>query len=207
MKNIRSFVLGMAACALVASTLIAAAPSPQQAAAPQAQAAADDPAAPVFAETCGKCHDAARIVAMRRTSAEWEDIIKKMIEKGAPGTEKDFETVYDYLLRHHGKLNINAAPPTEMVTILGLSPKEAEGIVAQFDRLRWGLLASIVLVVVHLGVTGATVLLSRRARGSHDALIAAYRTGWHLEPPEARGPDRPGAGGPDRPGAGGPDPP
>ena len=122
--------MGMAACVLVASTLIAAAPAPHQAATPQVQAAADDPAAPVFAETCGKCHDAARIVAMRRTSAEWEDIIKKMIEKGAPGTEKDFETVYDYLLRHHGKLNINAAPPTEIVTILGLSQKEAEGIVA-----------------------------------------------------------------------------
>jgi competence ComEA-like helix-hairpin-helix protein len=127
MKHTFSFVLGMAACALVASTLIAAAPV-HQAAAPQA--AADDPAAGVFAETCGKCHDAARITAMRRTSAEWEDIIKKMIEKGAPGTEKDFETVYDYLLRHHGKVFINAAPPQEIVTILGLSQKEADHIVA-----------------------------------------------------------------------------
>jgi competence ComEA-like helix-hairpin-helix protein len=129
MKHTGSFVLGMAACALVASTLIAAAPRPQSAA-QQSAAAADDPAAGVFTETCGKCHDAARIVAMRRTSAEWEDIIKKMIEKGAPGTEKDFETVYDYLLRHHGKVNVNVAPPSEIVTILGLSDKDAQGIVA-----------------------------------------------------------------------------
>lgn len=122
-------VFGIAAAALVGATLIAAAPV-NQAVAQQAQAAADDPAAGVFAETCGKCHDAARITAMRRTSAEWEDIIKKMIEKGAPGTEKDFETVYDYLLRHFGKVNINAAPASEIVTILGLSAKEAESIVA-----------------------------------------------------------------------------
>jgi competence ComEA-like helix-hairpin-helix protein len=130
MKHTRSFALGMAACGFVASTMFAAAAPVRQAAAQQAPTAADDPAAPVFTETCGKCHDAARIVAMRRTSAEWEDIIKKMIEKGAPGTEKDFETVYDYLLRHHGKVNINVAPPSEIVTILGLSEKDAKGIVA-----------------------------------------------------------------------------
>jgi competence ComEA-like helix-hairpin-helix protein len=129
MKHRAFFVLATAACTLVLSTLIVAAPS-NRAAAQQAQAAADDPAAGVFTETCGKCHDGARITAMRRTSAEWEDIIKKMIEKGAPGTEKDFETVYDYLLRHYGKVNINAAPASEIVTILGLSQKEADGIVA-----------------------------------------------------------------------------
>jgi competence ComEA-like helix-hairpin-helix protein len=123
------FLFGIASCTFVASTLIAAEPR-HQAATPQAQAAADDPAAAVFTDTCAKCHDGARITAMRRTSAEWEDIIKKMIEKGAPGTEKDFETVYDYLLRHFGKVFINAAPASELVTILGLSPKEAGNIVA-----------------------------------------------------------------------------
>jgi len=125
----RVFVLAIAAGTLAVTTFISAAPV-ARAAAQQSQAAADDPAAGVFTETCGKCHDGARITAMRRTSADWEDIIKKMIEKGAPGTEKDFETVYDYLLRHYGKLNINAAPASEMVTILGLSQKEAENVVA-----------------------------------------------------------------------------
>jgi competence protein ComEA len=129
MNNWIRFPFGIASCTLVVSTLIAAEPR-RQAATQQAQAAADDPAAAVFTETCAKCHDGARITAMRRTSAEWEDIIKKMIEKGAPGTEKDFEIVYDYLLRHFGKVFINAAPASELVTILGLSPKEAESIVA-----------------------------------------------------------------------------
>jgi competence protein ComEA len=130
MKHTMSFAIGVAACGLVASTLIAAAPA-GQAAPPQAPpAVAEDAATPVFTETCGKCHDAARIVAMRRTSAEWEDIIKKMIEKGAPGSEKDFETVYDYLLRHYGKVFINTATPGEIVTIVGLSEKDAKAIVA-----------------------------------------------------------------------------
>ena len=121
-------VFGIATGTMAVVTLIAAAPARQ--AASQQAPVADDPASGVFAETCAKCHDAARITAMRRTSAEWEDIIKKMIEKGAPGTEKDFETVYDYLLRNFGKVNINAAAPKEIVTILGLSEKDAQGIVA-----------------------------------------------------------------------------
>jgi Zn-dependent protease with chaperone function len=57
---------------------------------------------------------------------------------------------------------------------------EEAGICAQFDRLHWGFLASLVVVGTHLGVIAATLVLSRRARGSHDALIAAYRTGWRL---------------------------
>ena len=130
MKHLGSFVLGIAACGLVASTLISAAPAQQAGAPPSSSTTTDDPAAGVFAQTCAKCHDAARITALRRTSAEWEDVIKKMIEKGAPGSEKDFETVYDYLLRNYGKVFINAAPASELVTILGLSEKDAKSIVA-----------------------------------------------------------------------------
>ena len=67
---------------------------------------------------------------MRRTGAEWEEVLTKMIEKGATGTEKEFETVYGYLLRNFGKLNINAARPDEIAMVLGLSEKEAQAIVA-----------------------------------------------------------------------------
>jgi competence protein ComEA len=52
-----------------------------------------------------------------------------MIERGATGSEKEFETVYDYLLRFFGKLYINNATSTEIVTILSLSKKDAEAIV------------------------------------------------------------------------------
>src|SRR5258708_39893924 len=132
MNHPGSFVLGMAACALVASTLIAAAPvNKAQAQVPtSAQPAAttttvpEDPAAGAFTQTCAKCHDGARITAMRRTSAEWEDAVKKLIEKGAPGTEKEFETAYHYLLRNYGKLNINGAAATAIVTPSALPPHE-----------------------------------------------------------------------------------
>jgi competence protein ComEA len=133
------FLVGLAASALVASTLIAAAPagqagvpSSQTAASPQPAAAppADDPDTGLFVLTCNKCHDAARITAMRRTGPEWEDLIKKMIEKGAQGSEKDLDTIYEYLLRNFGRLNINAATPNEIAKIVRLSDKDAQAIVA-----------------------------------------------------------------------------
>ena len=133
MKHMGSLVLGMATCAFLVSTVIAASPVTHSPVQQAAAVPADDPAAAIFANTCAKCHDGARITAMRRTAPEWEDIIKKMIEKGAQGSEKDFETIYDYLLRNYGKLFINSAPAGDIVTILGLSEKDAKAIVAYRD--------------------------------------------------------------------------
>ena len=122
--------LAMAAGALLASTLVAAAPSWQSAAQPPSGKPADDPAAPLFARLCSDCHDADRVTSLRRTRPDWEDVIKKMIEKGAPGTEKEFETVFEYLVRSYGKVFINTAKADEIAAVLSLSPKDAEAIVA-----------------------------------------------------------------------------
>ena len=40
---------------------------------------------------------------LRRTKAEWQDQLLRMIEKGAIGEEKEIETVFGYLLRNHGR--------------------------------------------------------------------------------------------------------
>jgi competence ComEA-like helix-hairpin-helix protein len=133
MKQPASILIGIAACAWVVSALAVATPVAQSPPPPQngsANAAASDPSAGLFAQMCNKCHDAARITAMRRTSTEWEEVINKMIEKGATGSEKEFETIYTYVLRYYGKLYINNATSDDITTILGLSKKDAETIVA-----------------------------------------------------------------------------
>jgi competence protein ComEA len=91
---------------------------------------ADDPANELFIQTCNRCHDAARITALRRTKTEWEEIINKMIERGATGSEEDLMTVFGYLRRHYGKVYINSAPIEELTTTLGLTNKDADAIVA-----------------------------------------------------------------------------
>lgn len=91
---------------------------------------ADDPANELFIQTCNRCHDGARITALRRTKTEWEEIINKMIERGATGSEEDFMTVFGFLRRHYGKVYINSAPTEEITTSLGLSTRDADAIVA-----------------------------------------------------------------------------
>jgi competence ComEA-like helix-hairpin-helix protein len=68
-----------------------------------------------------------------------------MIEEGALGTEKDFQTVFEYLLIYYGRVYVNDARPDEITMTLGLSKKDADAIVAfrtqngpfaSFDALR-----------------------------------------------------------------------
>ncbi len=125
-----SLAIGVAACAWIASTLVVAASSSQSAVQQSSGAAADDPAAELFSQMCSPCHDGGRITATRRTKSEWEDVVSKMIEKGATGSEEDFKRVFTFLRRHYGKVYINAATPEDITLTLGLSAKDADAIVA-----------------------------------------------------------------------------
>jgi competence protein ComEA len=125
-----SLSIGLGACVLIASTLMAAAPSGHAAAQQPAASAADDPAVELFSQMCSRCHDGARITAIRRTKSEWEEVLTKMMTMGATGSEEDFLTVFGYLRRHYGKVYINTAALDEITTSLGLSTKDADAIAA-----------------------------------------------------------------------------
>ena len=131
MKTFSSLLLTTLGGALLTFTALTAA-SPGQAGSqpPSSGSPAEDPANDLFIQTCNRCHDAARITALRRTKTEWEEVINKMIERGATGSEEDFMTVFGYLRRHYGKVYINSAPIEEITTTLGLSNKDADAIVA-----------------------------------------------------------------------------
>jgi competence ComEA-like helix-hairpin-helix protein len=101
-----------------------------QATGPQPPAKIEDPSTGLFVRMCNECHDAARIVSPRRTRADWEDILNKMIEKGASGSDADFENVFGYLQRNYGTVAVNRAPADEIAVVLSLSTKDAEAIVS-----------------------------------------------------------------------------
>ena len=103
----------------------------------------DQPAA-AFKRTCSTCHDAERILANRRTRTQWEEVIEKMIDRGAEGTADDFSAAEVYLLRVSGRVNANRAEAQDFVAVLGLPQKDADAIVdfrkakgdfADFDAL------------------------------------------------------------------------
>jgi competence protein ComEA len=130
MKHASSYLIATAACALFVSTLLSASPAGHTAAQQGGSNPADDPANELFVQMCNRCHDAARITALRRTKTEWEEVINKMIERGATGSEEDFQTVFAFLRRHYGKVYINSAGGEEITTTLGLSSKDADALLS-----------------------------------------------------------------------------
>jgi competence protein ComEA len=88
----------------------------------------EDHAAVAFKRVCATCHDAERILSARRTRTQWEEVIDKMIERGAAGTDEDFTAAEQYLLRVSGRVNVNRALSTDIVDVLGLTQKDADAI-------------------------------------------------------------------------------
>jgi competence ComEA-like helix-hairpin-helix protein len=93
----------------------------------KAQDQNDAPAA-AFRRVCSNCHDADRILATRRTRTQWEEVIEKMIDRGAQGTSDDFSTAEEYLLRVSGRVNVNRASTKDMMTVLSITQKDADAI-------------------------------------------------------------------------------
>lgn len=115
------------ASVLLAASILGRAQTPS--AAPQAQAA-PDPDKAVFLRLCSDCHDGDRATAGRRSRTEWEEVLTKMVDKGAVGSDQDFEAVLAYLLRNFGRVYINTSTPADLVSVLGTTPTDAAAIVA-----------------------------------------------------------------------------
>jgi competence ComEA-like helix-hairpin-helix protein len=122
---------------VVVSTVVAAAqqstPAP---AAPAGQppaggtfVLAPGPGSDVFQRVCVLCHTPDRVVANRKTRTEWEEIIDKMITRGAQVTDDNYGTVEDYLLRNYGRVNVNKAGKDDLMLIAGVTAAEADAIV------------------------------------------------------------------------------
>lgn len=123
---------GSAAIALVACAIVVATQVPASGGAtrpPRAQENADDPAARAFTNVCTKCHPRERVLVMRRTRSQWEEVITTMITaRAAQISDEDFDTVLGYLTREHGRVNVNRAPPADMVEVLHIADAAAAAI-------------------------------------------------------------------------------
>jgi competence ComEA-like helix-hairpin-helix protein len=139
MKRVWTTIRTAAAALLVlmAITLVATAARAQDPADDQASSGA-------FQRVCSSCHDSQRILATRRTRTQWEEIIGKMIERGALGTDEDFTAAEEYLMKVSGRVNVNRAAPADIAKVLGIPEKQAGAIVdyrkangdfADFDAL------------------------------------------------------------------------
>ena len=83
---------------------------------------------------CRDCHDLDTVTSENRTRDGWKKTIAKMGERGAEGTDEQFDAVIAYLTKNFGRINVNAATAAEIVAGLDFSAKEAEAIVVYRDK-------------------------------------------------------------------------
>ena len=83
---------------------------------------------------CGKCHSPDNVIANGQDRTGWENEITKMAGFGAVATDDEFGAILDYLVKNFpattGPVKVNQATSAELVTGLGLTPAEADAIVA-----------------------------------------------------------------------------
>jgi competence ComEA-like helix-hairpin-helix protein len=84
----------------------------------------------VLARVCTDCHEWQRIGETRRTKDQWEDLISDMMDRAGGASDKDYNAILEYALRHYGFVNVNKAPADEISLVIGLTSKEAEAILS-----------------------------------------------------------------------------
>lgn len=57
----------------------------------------------ILENACTACHDLDLVMDMKLSKAEWDDLVKSMISKGAAVEDKDVPLLVDYLAKTYGK--------------------------------------------------------------------------------------------------------
>jgi competence ComEA-like helix-hairpin-helix protein len=105
------------------------APAPPAGGAPVAEfVLATGPGVEDFQRVCALCHTPDRIVTVRRTRTEWEEVLDKMVSRGAQITDDNYTPIQTYLLRNYGKVNVNRAVKDDLMLVAGLGSGEAESV-------------------------------------------------------------------------------
>jgi competence protein ComEA len=111
------------------SQTVASAPAPQ---------ATDEwpngPGKATFLQTCSVCHSPENVLGHNLSSDEWTDLLNKMVQYGAQGSDADFSAILNYLSTNFppapAKVNVNTATAMNFRNWLGMQEAMAESIVA-----------------------------------------------------------------------------
>jgi competence protein ComEA len=103
---------------------------------------------------CSKCHNLQMVMDTPMSYEAWHDTVQAMVDRGATGTDAQFEDVMDYLHRTMTTINVNTADVEELGIVLGVSEATAKAIVARRSDRKFTGLADLKSVA---GVDGAGV--------------------------------------------------
>jgi cytochrome c5 len=54
-------------------------------------------------KVCNDCHGTETYTQKKRTKDQWEKVVQSMIDKGAEGTDAEFDKIIAYLTKNFGK--------------------------------------------------------------------------------------------------------
>lgn len=94
----------------------------------------EGPGKETLIRVCGKCHSPMNVIANGQSREGWEAEITKMAGLGASASDEEFTEILDYVSKNFPpvttKVNVNKATAGDIEAQLGLTTKQAEGIVA-----------------------------------------------------------------------------
>src|SRR5437879_3699235 len=68
-----------------------------------AQSLPNGPGKDVFQRVCSACHEAELVMDKKQTKEGWSATVDEMVARGAEGTDKEFDTIVEYLAKNFGK--------------------------------------------------------------------------------------------------------
>jgi recombinational DNA repair ATPase RecF len=92
---------------------------------------------------CTRCHGLELVRDTPRSYGEWHDTVQAMVDRGATGTNQQFEDVMDYLHRALTTININSADADELEIVLDVPAPVAQAIIKRRAQRQFTSLAEL----------------------------------------------------------------
>ena len=92
---------------------------------------------------CSKCHNLQMVMDTPMSYEAWHDTVQAMVDRGASGTDAQFDDVMDYLHRTMTTINVNAADVGELEIVLDVNEAVAKAIVARRSSRKFSGLADL----------------------------------------------------------------
>jgi competence protein ComEA len=103
---------------------------------------------------CAKCHNLQIVTDTPMSFDAWHDTVQAMVDRGASGTDAQFDDIMDYLHRTLTTINVNAADADELKLVLNVPETTAQAIVARRSTQKFAGLADLKSIP---GVDASTV--------------------------------------------------
>ncbi len=93
----------------------------------------DGPGKATFLKICSNCHAPDNVIGKGLSADDWTEVLNKMIQNGAQGTDDEFGAILDYLSTNFppipDKVNVNTATAWNLRNWMNFSDKQASAVV------------------------------------------------------------------------------